>query len=210
MGVSGTSGGQVYLNSSAATSGNVRFYELSGNGTNYVALRSGTSVAANINIELPVTVGTTGQMLTTTVSGSDSTLGWTTPTAAAAQSDQETASSTTTYVSPGRQQYHPSAAKCWAQCTVAAGVPTMNVSYNMTSITDSGTGLITFTIATDFSSANYAANISIRGVAAGALIAVIDTTTGPTAGALVGLATTVAGTASDPVSWHFTGFGDQA
>src|SRR5688572_30161328 len=37
--------------------------------------------------------------------------------ALAAQADQETATSTTTFVSPARQHFHPSAAKCWAYVT---------------------------------------------------------------------------------------------
>jgi hypothetical protein len=75
----------------------------------------------------------------------------------ATQSDQETATSTSTVVSPGRQQFHPSAAKCWLKCDNAGNV---SASYNITSITDTGTGVVTVTIATDFSSANYAINIS--------------------------------------------------
>lgn len=71
---------------------------------------------------------------------------------ASTKSDQETATSTTTYVSPGRQQYHPSAAKCWLLSTNA---PAITVSYNITSVTNNGAGSHTYTIATDFSSANW-------------------------------------------------------
>jgi hypothetical protein len=76
-------------------------------------------------------------------------------TAAAAQSDQETATSTTTFVSPGRQQYHPSAAKAWVKFTTVTSTAIL-ASYNITSIADNGTGDTTITIATDFSSAHYA------------------------------------------------------
>ena len=73
---------------------------------------------------------------------------------AATQAEQESASSTSVYVSPGRQQYHPSAAKFWVYFT-GTSTPTIQVSYNMTSITDNGTGYYTINIATDFSSGNY-------------------------------------------------------
>jgi hypothetical protein len=79
-------------------------------------------------------------------------------TAVATQSDQETATSTSTAVSPGRQHFHPSASKCWLKCDHAGNV---NASYNITSITDTGPGVVTVTIATDFSSAHYALNVSV-------------------------------------------------
>lgn len=75
--------------------------------------------------------------------------------AAASQAEQETGSSTTVYVTPGRQHYHQSAAKCWG-LTTGGGTPVLSTSYNVTSISDDGTGLLGVTIATDFSSANYA------------------------------------------------------
>jgi hypothetical protein len=72
---------------------------------------------------------------------------------AATQSEQEAASSTSVFVSPGRQQFHPSALKFWAE--VSANGSTLNVNYNVSGITDTGTGNLTVTIGTDFSSANW-------------------------------------------------------
>jgi hypothetical protein len=73
---------------------------------------------------------------------------------AAAQSDQETATSTTTYVTPGRQQYHPSANKA-AVSFNGTGTVAIRVSYNVTSITDHGVGDYTVNLTTAFSTANY-------------------------------------------------------
>jgi len=73
-------------------------------------------------------------------------------TAVATQTDQETATSVATIVTPGRQQFHPSAAKGWGKANTAGAVA---ASYNLTSVTDVGTGDITWTWATDFSSASY-------------------------------------------------------
>lgn len=71
---------------------------------------------------------------------------------AASQAEQETGSLTTVFTSPGRQQFHPSAAKAWVRFNIAG---TVAASYNITSVTDNGPGDWTVNIATDFSSANY-------------------------------------------------------
>ena len=63
-------------------------------------------------------------------------------------------SSTTAYTSPGRQQYHPSAAKFWLSMDLS-GTQTILASYNVTSISDGGVGISDVTIATDFSTANW-------------------------------------------------------
>ena len=74
----------------------------------------------------------------------------------ATQANQETATSTATLVTSGRQQYHPSAAKAWHFTTYSAGTPTLQASYNVASLTDTGTGILTVTLTTSFSTANYA------------------------------------------------------
>lgn len=73
---------------------------------------------------------------------------------AATQAEQEAATSTTVGVTPGRQQYHPSACKAWINLD-GTGTPAIIVSYNITSITDNGTGDYRITFDTDFSSADY-------------------------------------------------------
>jgi len=86
----------------------------------------------------------------------------------ASQSAQETGTSTVLAVTPGVQQYHASACKCWIYVT-QSGTQTIQASYNVTSISDGGTGITSVTIATDFSSANYAIVLGINintGVAA--------------------------------------------
>lgn len=75
----------------------------------------------------------------------------------AVQSEMETGTDTTRAVVPGRQHFHASAAKAWLRFNAAA---TVAASYNITSVTDSGTGDWVVNIATDFSSANYCGVIS--------------------------------------------------
>lgn len=99
-------------------------------------------------------VGTAGQVLTSNGAGALPTFQAASAGTAATQSDQETATSTTTYVSPGRQQYHPSAAKAWVRYTTIT-TTSIAASYNVTSLTDNGTGDTTVNFTTAFSSANY-------------------------------------------------------
>jgi hypothetical protein len=80
-------------------------------------------------------------------------------TAVATQADQETATSTTAYVTPGRQHYHPSAAKAWAKWSMSA---VLQKSYNVTSITDNGTGDWTVNFTTAFSTADYVAVAQVQ------------------------------------------------
>lgn len=79
-----------------------------------------------------------------------------TTVSAADQSGMETGSSTTTYVSPGRQHYHPSAAKAWCKFNGAtAGTNAPTAGYNVTSVTRNSAGNYTINFTTAFSSANY-------------------------------------------------------
>jgi hypothetical protein len=81
----------------------------------------------------------------------------------AAQSDQETGTSTVKYVTSGRQHFHPTAPKAWANFTPRGtnGTCTLNASYNVTSVERTGAGAYTVTFTTAFSSASYAALCSV-------------------------------------------------
>lgn len=97
-------------------------------------------------------VGTAGQVFTS--NGAGALPGFSDPTAAATQAEQETGTSTVTYVSPGRQQFHPSAAKVWCYFTTIAATSILS-SYNVTSLTDNGTGNTRVNFTTSFSTANF-------------------------------------------------------
>jgi len=123
----------------------------------------------------------------------------------ATQTLQEAASDNTVAVTPGTQQFHPSAVKVWGYADGGTS-PSLSASYNMTSITDGGTGLLSINIATDFSGVNYASmiNISINsnaGMAAG--------TATHSAGQWSVGAWTYANNLSDPPSWSWMLAGDQ-
>ncbi len=133
---------------------------------------------------------------------------------AASQAQMEAASSTTTYVSPGRTQYHPGVAKAWCYVTVSGGSPTLAANHNVASITDNGTGDFTVNFTTAFATANYAtfgfgqADESAQGQASYKLglarVASAQTTTS------VRVAYGDNGSNIDPVNFSVTCFGDQA
>lgn len=72
------------------------------------------------------------------------------------QAQMEAGTNTTLGVSPRAMNWHPGVAKVFASVTYSGGTPTLDASWNVTSITDVAVGILTFTLATDFSSTNYA------------------------------------------------------
>lgn len=120
-----------------------------------IAVSGQSDVVADSSTDTLTLVAGSGMTITTNAGTDTVTFASSGGPSVAAQSDQETATSTTTYVSPGRQQYHPSAAKAFAWITYSAGTPSLARSYNIGSITDSGTGFATLTFTTNFSDANY-------------------------------------------------------
>ena len=136
-------------------------------------LSSITGLGTGVATALAVNVGSAGApVLFNGAGGTPSSLTLTNATGLpmAAQSDQETATSTTLPVTPGRQQFHPSASKAWAKfdgTTVGTNAPT--VGYNVTNVTRNSIGNYTVNLTTAFSSANYV----IIGTATGNTYAVI-------------------------------------
>lgn len=72
----------------------------------------------------------------------------------AAKADQETGSSTALFVTPGRQQYHPSAIKAFVNFD-GTGVVSSLEAYNISSVTDNAIGDYTPNITTAFTAATY-------------------------------------------------------
>tara|TARA_R110000868_G_scaffold226182_1_gene478741 strand:- start:266 stop:841 length:576 start_codon:yes stop_codon:yes gene_type:complete len=94
----------------------------------------------------------TSPTLTTPALGTPASADFT--TIAATQAQQETGTAVTAPVTPGRQQFHPSAAKVWIMFN-GTGTVAILASYNVTSLTDAGTGSYAVAYTTVFSSANY-------------------------------------------------------
>lgn len=123
----------------------------------------------------------------------------------ATQAELEAGSITTKAVTPGRQQFHPSAAKVWGM-TTGAGSPVLSASYNVSSITDFGTGDLTVTINVDFSSANYAPLITTLFTTK---LLRVQTIYGQNAGDFHIACESTGGSAADPTAGYAWGaFGD--
>lgn len=131
----------------------------------------------------------------------------------ATQSVMEAAASASYTVSPGVQHYHPGHPKCWLNCGVTANIL---ASYNITSLADTGTGVVTVTIATDFSSANWACLVTVERAATALTVANLRTSAvqfgGQAAGTVIlechdRTATTCL--IADPTNWNMIGLGDQ-
>jgi hypothetical protein len=133
-------------------------------GVAVVAAASGVTSVATSGLATGGTITSTGTITVT----------------AAVQADQETSTSNAVAVTPGVQQYHPSAAKGWIKFTAGAST---TVSYNVTSLTDNGTGDFTVNWNVDFSTANFVP------------VGILDTNTGSTAaGRFMKMSTCAAGT----------------
>lgn len=132
----------------------------------------------------------------------------------ATQAEMEAGSSTSVVVTPGRQHFHPSAVKCWGKTTVSGGTPTLQVSYNTTSITDTATDQLTVTIATSFSTANYALNVSIEAqtttlsATTTSLLVFVRNATQAAGSFVIQACEIDVGAATDPSSWHWQCCGD--
>ena len=155
----------------------------------------GTGGQAKVN-----SAGTAGQFLQSAGAGVPV---WATPSglAAATQAEMEAATSNTVAATPLNTNWHPGVAKAWLKCNVTGVI---SVSHNITSITDTGVGVVTVTIATDFSSADYVVTVTLGRTEriAGASIT--------NAGVFVATSGNTLDFPADPTNWFITCFGDQA
>ncbi len=120
---------------------------------------------------------------------------------AATQANQETGTSLATFVTPLRQQFHASACKAFAYGNYAG---TATLKYNVTSVTDSGTGFQTWTWTTDFSSAAYAC---VAGMQGGTGVAYVSVK--PISASAAELKSYIAGSLADATLSTIAAWGDQ-
>lgn len=206
MGFQAKGTGAYIFRGTSSQSARIRLSEDTDNGTDSVSIACPSSLAAGYSITLPSALPAATEYVTMTSGGVLSTTALTVPTAAT-QADQETATSTTTYISPGRQQYHPSAAKAWVRFTTIT-TTTIAASYNVTSLTDNGSGDTTINFTTSFSSANYGIS-GIVGGTAGAYTTRISSAAVPTASACRVDGLNSGGTGTDYLINAYSFFGDQ-
>jgi len=126
---------------------------------------------------------------------------------AATKAEQETGSSTTVAVTPGRQHNHDSAAKAWA--IFAGSTGTVQTSYGVTGVSRSGAGQYVLTFSTAFASAvNYICIGSTEHNAANTFVK-FGAGAGKTTTTITIYVLNTAGTLTDPDYVNVTFFGRQ-
>lgn len=130
----------------------------------------------------------------------------------AAQSDLETGTSTSLFSSVGNMKYHDGVAKAWTTGLYSAGAPVSpgSDSYNVSSVGDTATGIMTVNFTTSFSSANYVqAGMCQRNAINSALWPAMHISTDPTASACAVAFVSDGATNTDPDYYSSIFHGDQ-
>lgn len=131
-------------------------------------------------------------------------------TYAATQAQQETGTILTAVVTPGRQQFHPSAAKGWVMADTAA---TAVASFNVTSVTDVGTGRLAVVWNVDFSSNSYSvvatAKFDPTGTTDSTLVAQVENTNFIGGTTQISILRVSDGAGTDPNHTFVAAYGDQ-
>jgi hypothetical protein len=167
---------------------------------NATVMRFADGSDATKKMALDLSGFTTATTRTVTVPNRDGTMAMLGDSAT--QTQMEEGTNIYTFATPANVQWHQSAAKAWIKCNAAGAI---SVSYNVTSITDDGPGLVTVTIASDFSSADYSVVATTSGAATSASISA------QAAGSFqIRSDITTSGAASDPALYYAACFGDLA
>ena len=150
--------------------------------------------------------GTDGYFLKT--QGGSANPVWAASSSGPSQADQAALEGETnedTYAPPDLIKHSPGVAKVYVKFNASGTI--QGTAYNTTSVADNGTGDWTVTIATDFSSANWACSCTIETPFTRS--ANIASSGGQAAGTLQVRSTDNNGTMSDGVYMHVIGLGDQ-
>ena len=120
----------------------------------------------------------------------------------ATNAEVTTGTSTTLVPSVASMVAHQGIVKAWVKHNMAAGIQD---SYNVSSVTDTGTGQATINYTTAFANANYA--ISALALAASNINALVNTQS--TGSVLIEYRGTILGTLTDPTNGYVICIGDQ-
>lgn len=127
---------------------------------------------------------------------------------AATQAQMEAGTSLVVGVTPGRQQYHLSAAKAWVLAATNGTTPS---SYNVTSVGDTGLGIVTINFTVSFSAADYTVAIGVDSTVTDgdtSTIRILQIRSGKAAGSFICDSVNGAAGHADPNYYAFACFGD--
>jgi hypothetical protein len=214
-GTAGSSGTSATAGSSgtSATAGSSGTSATAGSsGTSATAGSSGTSATAGSS-GTSATAGSSGTSATAGSSGTSGTSG--SSVAAASQANMEAVTDNTVMVTPLSQVWHPGMVKCWVQADTAG---TRTANYGVSSLTDGGTGQVTVTFTTAFSSATaYTVNATIQAITGSYQVANVRNVMIKSASLAAGSVsliciddTATTHLVKDPQSWHVAAYGDFA
>jgi hypothetical protein len=128
----------------------------------------------------------------------------------AVQSEMEAASDVVRAVVPGRQKYHPGHPKAWVNFN-GTGTLAIRENYNVSSVTDNGTGDATVNFAVAFSTAGYAVvGCGQRNATDSQITIGVKLSTTPLVGSCRLVSSNGAGAAEDAPIFCCAFFGDQA
>ena len=170
--------------------------------------QGGIQYYAGSGVPSELAAGTSGYFLKT--QGTSANPVWASVAAGPSQSDQAALEGETnedTYAPPDLIKHSPGVAKFFVKADYAAGI--QGTAYNVASVSDGGTGLITITIATDFSSINWAVSACTETPYTRSTNVSVPSGSGQTAGDCDFRVTDNNGTLSDGTYFHCIGFGDQ-
>ena len=129
----------------------------------------------------------------------------------ATQAEQEAGINLSNFVTPGRQQFHPSSSKVWARGSSTGGTPTAVSSYNVTSVTDTNVGKFALNFTTNFSGATAYTWVTCVDQDEGTFFYImgLDGDIPPTASSVSFATITLGGVFADVRNWGVALFGDQ-
>lgn len=179
---------------------------------NLITVTNGDGVSGNPTLTVGSSVVQTSRTLTAAglvTGGGDLSSDRTFTVTAATQANMETATSTTTAVTPAVVQNHPGVAKFWVMFDGTTG--NISVSYNVTSVTRNAAGDYSINLTTAFSSANYALFGMANSDAGVPRVVALDDDNANTASVahVEVYSNASAGTKADSVNVMVVGFGDQ-
>lgn len=198
----GTNGNMLRTDGAGSMSWSVLVWPNTDSTAGKILQTNGSGTIQFTPFTMPTADGTANQLLATNGSGAVTFRDASTVAIPATPNEMETGTSNTLYTTPYNAKWERHTAKGWAKCNYA-GVVTE--SFNVTSVTDAGTGRATINWTAAFSAGTYCAVATAQASAASTVSTGISATTTTQCSFYCN---TTGGTAFDTDSFSVVAFGD--